>query len=457
MMAISSEKPRIQFINHACVVVSYGEIKLLCDPWISGDAFHKGWNLIVENSVAAMTDILKEVTHIWVSHEHPDHFSVPFFNQFADIIRLQSITILFQNIKDKRVIEFFSAKKLPYQELPLSETFPLSHDFSVMCIKDGFYDSALVIKAGNSTLLNLNDCVVNTLARAEEIFKLTGKVDILLTQFSYAAWKGGRLHQQWRMLAAQEKLEAIKLQVAQFTPQYLIPFASFSYFSNTENHYLNDSVNKPEAVITALKNTSVNVLVMKPYDCFDGNYVLPRTKQAVDFWSAQYAEVAQRPCQEYEVVEVDILAKSFDEYVSRIIKNNSLFFMKFCRVISPIAIFQPVIIQLNDLHINVQFDYLNRKFAVATDVVTQKPQLSMRSESLFFIFKYSFGFNTLTVNGCFEEAKEGGFVEATKTLAIENINNLGVFFRPSILFNPAVIALCISRLWRVSKKLMAKK
>ena len=45
--------------------------------------------------------------------------------------------------------------------------------------------------------------------------------------------------------------------------------------------------------------------------------------------------------------------------------------------------------------------------------------LSMKSESLNFIFKNSFGFDTLTVNGCFEEVQKGGFVKATKTLAIE--------------------------------------
>ena len=38
----------------------------------------------------------------------------------------------------------------------------------------------------------------------------------------------------------------------------------------------------------------------------------------------------------------------------------------------------------------------------------------------------SFGFDTLTVNGCFEEASNGGFLVSTKTLAIENLNNLGM-------------------------------
>ena len=39
-------KTSIQFINHASIIVSDGEIGVLSDPWYTGDAFHKGWNLL---------------------------------------------------------------------------------------------------------------------------------------------------------------------------------------------------------------------------------------------------------------------------------------------------------------------------------------------------------------------------------------------------------------------------
>ena len=76
----------IKFINHASVLISSGNTKLLTDPWYYGDAFHKGWNLIVEQSKKEINDILNEVTHIWISHEHPDHFSVKFFLDFKNQI-----------------------------------------------------------------------------------------------------------------------------------------------------------------------------------------------------------------------------------------------------------------------------------------------------------------------------------------------------------------------------------
>ena len=79
----------------------------------------------------------------------------------------------------------------------------------------------------------------------------------------------------------------------------------------------------------------------------------------------------------------------------------------------------------------------------------------MQSESLDFIFKNSFGFDTLTVNGCFEEVIKNGFVRATKTLAIENLNNLGISIELKTLFNFPIIKLFLTRLYRVARKLDA--
>jgi UDP-MurNAc hydroxylase len=101
-----SSKTTIQFINHASVIISYGDVSLLSDPWYFGDAFHKGWNLLIEQSADEISKIIKSVTHIWISHEHSDHFSTSFFKSYEEQIKSQGIVILFQETKDKRVINF---------------------------------------------------------------------------------------------------------------------------------------------------------------------------------------------------------------------------------------------------------------------------------------------------------------------------------------------------------------
>jgi UDP-MurNAc hydroxylase len=79
--------------------------------------------------------------------------------------------------------------------------------------------------------------------------------------------------------------------------------------------------------------------------------------------------------------------------------------------------------------------------------------LILKSDSLNFIFNNNFGFDTLTINGCFEEGMQGGFIEASKSLAVENLNNLGYSIGPSIFFNYKLIGLFIQRLLEVSKKI----
>ena len=81
------QNPKIEFINHASVIVSNGEQSLLSDPWYQGDAFHKGWNLLHEFNDNEINNLLDRVTHIWISHEHPDHFSISFFKKFKQKIK----------------------------------------------------------------------------------------------------------------------------------------------------------------------------------------------------------------------------------------------------------------------------------------------------------------------------------------------------------------------------------
>ena len=100
---------KIEFINHASVLVSDNNVSLLSDPWYQGDAFHKGWNLLYELDDSSIEDLLNRVSHIWISHEHPDHFSILFFKKYEKKIKDRNIEILFQETYDKRVENFFKA------------------------------------------------------------------------------------------------------------------------------------------------------------------------------------------------------------------------------------------------------------------------------------------------------------------------------------------------------------
>jgi UDP-MurNAc hydroxylase len=444
-----SSKTTIQFINHASVRISYEDVSLLSDPWYFGDAFHKGWNLLVEQSADEISKIIKSTTHIWISHEHPDHFSISFFKNYEELIKSQGIVILFQETNDKRVKEFFIQNGFNFSELKFEKPFQISNNYKITCIKDGFYDSALFIQTKDKKILNLNDCNVRTESRANEIYKVTGKCDILLTQFSYAAWKGGKANLSWRKLASKEKLNDIALQVKKFEPKQLIPFASFVYFSNESNNYLNDSVSWPKDVSNKLKNMDVFVNIMKPFDYLDEINSLQKIQNATDFWEKKYSNISTNKYNKYNIVEIDELQQCFKKYQTRVFHNNNKYFIKFARVLSSNKIFQPITIKLQDTNKTIVLDI----FLESLKPSNLSADLVMSSESLKFILSFPFGYDTLTVNGCFEEENNNGFMKATRSLAIENLNNIGISFNPSIFYNLSAIIMFLKRLKGVENKL----
>jgi L-ascorbate metabolism protein UlaG (beta-lactamase superfamily) len=440
--------PSVTFVNHASVLIRQGATALLTDPWYRGPAFHKGWRLLTETPDDEAARLLQDVTHIWLSHEHPDHFSIPFFRTHGPALRDRAIPVLFQKIADRRVADFLAGEGIDVREMAFGARIALAPDFDVMCLKDEFYDSLLSVRAGGVHILNLNDCNVATHARAQEILRATGPCDWLLTQFSYAAWKGGPDNRAWRAAAAAAKLDAMAVQIDTFAPKAVIPFASFVTFANAANGYLNDAANRPQEVQDRFAAT-LPVVVMQPGDRFDGTVDPARTAAAVAFWDRARTAAAAAPPMAFETRDMGELTAAFAGYVARIRRQNAVWLMRAVQALRPLGILQPVVIRLDDLGLTVSVDAPRARFA-PTDAA---PDIAMHSESLWFIFRNSFGFDTLTVNGCLLECRPGGFSRAARSLAIENLNNLGLAFGPSLIFAPQVIGAFLKRLVAVSRRL----
>jgi len=441
--------PEIKFINHASVLISYNNIHLLSDPWYEGSAFNNGWKLIYENDNNHILKLIKnQVTHIWISHEHPDHFSIEFFRKYKEIIISKNIEILFQETKDQRVISYLIKNNFRVKELRFKKFYNLTNDFDIKCIKDGFYDSALLACCGNKKILNLNDCQINTKSRGNQIKRQTGAIDLLLTQFSYAAWKGGYHNKDWRTKAAKDKISSMRLQIECLKPKYVIPFASYIYFCNKDNSYMNDSINTPRDVFKNLKNLKSSILIMKPNEIFNFKGS-KENKFSFQFWDQFYDDIHNKSLLESKIINYKELLLNFDFYRKRILKSNNLFLMKLIYYFSPISFFKPVCIFLEDLEKTLEIDYIKNRFRITT----KKPILAMKSESLLFIFKNQFGFDTLNVNSRFEEVSKSGWSKAARSLTIETLNNMG--FRVNILlfFNRKIIFLFFKTLLKVNRNL----
>ena len=179
-------KPKITFINHASVLLKYDNISLLSDPWYDGAAFNNGWNLLKETPEKSVYEMLAELSHIWISHEHPDHFSVSFFKKFEQTIKENNIQVLFQKTKDRRVYKFLTkVLSLDVIELEEMKWLYLSDDVKVTVKCFGVYDSSLFVKAGQTIIANQNDCHISKSSELGNLSKELSSVDVPSIQLCF--------------------------------------------------------------------------------------------------------------------------------------------------------------------------------------------------------------------------------------------------------------------------------
>ena len=99
---------KLTFINHASYVIETDKSLLIVDPWVEGGAFDNGWSLldksITNKMLVEYLTKTKKAKFIWLSHEHSDHFSVPFLKALKKTE--VEVKFLFQKTLDGRVAQF---------------------------------------------------------------------------------------------------------------------------------------------------------------------------------------------------------------------------------------------------------------------------------------------------------------------------------------------------------------
>lgn len=441
--------PRITFVNHASVLISQRDRHLLTDPWYDGTAFHDGWLLLTETPVTKVEALLDRVTDMWLSHEHPDHFQPLFFKRHLARLLARKIPVWFQKTPDDRVAGFLRGLGLTVHDMADGKTAQIAPDFAITMIKADFYDSALLIRAGDTTIFNFNDCHFTDDHSLHRIRRAYGTCDVLLTQFSYAAWKGGPDNTAWRQQAASDKIEGIRRQIAVLEPKAVLPFASYVRFANVLNTYLNDAANRPANVIRALQESPATIVFLAP----DEEQDLSAPKQnpaSLAYWDRLYDALPDMPLITYQKSATpEALKTSFAAYEKRMKTRNAAWLIGLIARLRLFGGFQPLIVELFDQQVNVRIDLA----AGAFSVTTEPADVVCHSASLDFVFTNDFGFDTLAVNGCFEERLPGGFIRMAKSLALGNLNNMGMSLSPGLIFNLAFVAIFLEKLRMISRNL----
>lgn len=431
---------KFTFINHASYIVETVNSILLVDPWVEGYAFDKGWALLDkstsnEDLIDFINNKMKTI-YIWLSHEHSDHFSIPFLM----LLKKKNVKakFLFQKTLDGRVSEFI--RKIGFEVFESNDKkISIDPELSIVTFPFAGGDSYCLTILRECSILNLNDCVINDEIALNRVItnvnKYTSKIDLLLTQFGYANWIGNDNESELRVSSATEKLSRIKLQVEGLQPKNLLPFASFIYFCDKENFHINDCQNTPKNVEKLFKNNNFecNLIVLKPMDQLKLSDELSIQSKLLNgpnimYWESLAKNIKPELINKSLYTQIDII-NEYENYRKKIFQA----FLFAPNLLERFNFLVPIDIYINDLDIIFSMSY-TRKLIVKKGKINDA-DLSLSSSTMMFILKNEYGSNTAHVNGKFYRLKFDGVKKFMRHFSPQEYMKMGYGLnRPFITF-----------------------
>jgi UDP-MurNAc hydroxylase len=407
---------KITFVNHASFLLETKAASIWCDPWTMGKVVN---NCCALYSPSAQVPI-ERVDHIWISHEHPDHFNFPTLKTIPEADR-KRITILYQRHSSPRVVD--ALKKMGFtkiKELPLYRWVTLKPGVEILCGSIGTMDSFIAVKAEGECILNLNDCIC-TDTQLKYIKRRVGRPSMLLTQFSFAQWIGNLADDTD---AVQQKIRELKYRIFLFQPEVTVPFASFGYFCNQENSWMNRFMITPAHVL-AMNLPGVNF--MYPGDEWDSDHRKFRTTEAV----AKYMKDIER-------LEIDPTPPSVDDETVRqgVVKLLGALKKRFSRLV--MARLQEFAVYTHDTKKIFRVFPAEGRCEVepATPESAEKARYVMCSQVAWYTFAHTWGWNVVEGSGTYldRQFKEKGENELWRRCITELSTDILRFDSPSRFF-----------------------
>ena len=422
---------KIHFVGHACIVAECADTSILIDPWLFGKIFNDSWSLMPEPSFDPA--LLDKVDYIWISHEHPDHCHFPTLGSFPAAFKAR-VTILFQ---DRDYTKMFTAfRKLGYgrfQRLPHRKIVPLSDRpdaTKVYCYHAGLMDSALAVLSQGQVVFDANDARISV-GECKRILSDIGHVDVLLNQFSLAAYGGFEPHEKFLPQRAAQILANVSSVHRALGAKVTIPFASFIYFSSLDNKYVNKFANSARDAAEYLSRHGQRTAILYPGDAYE---------VGADYDSydalARFDQLPGIDERTYDSIESKTMAEVVAAYDALAAQMRDKYSMILLRTLGPVTI------RIPDLGKTVALR-LAKGSLVEVENATE-PDLVVNSQPLWFGFKFPFGIQTLGVSARFRLLRN--FTNWKFHRILFSLNNGGVYLRPRYLLTNEMLAYARTRL-----------
>ena len=240
----------LTFTGHAGFKYETDNSIILMDPWMSRyGAFDQAWyqfppNHELGDEIADLVNISEKDIYIYISHEHKDHFDIPYLqtlnqskiNYITPNFRRDHVVKKLTELKPKKVYTLEDSSKFTVSDLNLYlfiDDNELNRD-SGICIVDNKSDL---------TILNLNDCKIYD--RTSEIINIVGKVDIFACQFSGAVFHpvcydySEKKYAEISKSKVEGKFGSVKKVIEQLKPSVYIPSAGPPVFLDENLFHIN--------------------------------------------------------------------------------------------------------------------------------------------------------------------------------------------------------------------------
>ena len=228
---------KVRYIYSACIVVETSDLRICCDPWFSQGIYDGTWFQYppVDDPITA----IGAIQYVYISHIHPDHYDSTFLRKLLNANPECAVLVGSENqefLVSKMLRDGFEPVRI--QSLTIGDTqiaiFP-NYAHSEINI-----DSALVVRAGKRSVVNLNDCQFDKSQVSEIKAFCEGSPDFACLPYAGA----GPFPQMYEFDTPEDQLAASEGKKEQFLnlfgkyleelqPRKAMPFAGLYYLGGT--------------------------------------------------------------------------------------------------------------------------------------------------------------------------------------------------------------------------------
>jgi hypothetical protein len=227
-------------LGHACLALYRdGESPLLLtDPWLVGSAYWRSWWLQNYPS-AEEIDWLARSAHVYVTHEHPDHFHMPTIRRLGS-----GPAYLFPALAERGYLDYLTARGYRAESVEPLRWRPIGAGLSILSIPVWNDDSLLLIDTPNALILNLNDAkpLPPVLRAIRRVADRIAKPRVLLCSYSPASLVNSFLDGNGivSLRPARHYVDYVCRLCDRLAIDYYMPFASQAVFRRADSCWAND-------------------------------------------------------------------------------------------------------------------------------------------------------------------------------------------------------------------------